>query len=118
MDGPENEMSLSASEVRALSRIERALLSRDPRLRSLFSIFTRLNWQEAMPTWEQIRRRRWQPRAGVVILMAIALAVGMIIVGSITAPPRACAPARIDPVIAKTASHDCAARPTSAPTTR
>jgi len=111
-------MSLSASEVRALSRIEQALLSRDPRLRSLFSIFTRLTWQEAMPTREQLRRRRWRPRPGVVILAAIALAVGMIIVGSLTAPPRACGADRLDPVIAKTASHGCAAGPASAPTTR
>jgi len=111
-------MSLSASEVRALSRIEQALLSRDPRLRSLFSIFTRLNRQEAMPTREQIRSRRWRPQPGVVILIAIALAVGMVVVGSFTAPPRACAPNRLAPVIARTAGHGCAAGPTAAPPTR
>jgi Protein of unknown function (DUF3040) len=118
MDRPENEMSLSASEVRALSRIERALLSRDPRLRSLFSIFTRLTWQEAMPAREQIRQRRWRPQPGIVILIAIALAVCMIVVGSLTAPPRACGPGRLGPVIAKAASHGCPAGTTSAPTTR
>ena len=46
-------MSLSASEARALTRIERALLARDPVLRSLFSTFTSLTWREAMPAWEQ-----------------------------------------------------------------
>ena len=107
-------MSLSASEVRALSRIEQALLSRDPRLRSLFSIFTRLTWQEAMPAREQIRPRRWRPHPGIVILIAVALAVGMVIVGSLNSPPRACAADRVAPVIAKAASHGCAARSTSA----
>jgi hypothetical protein len=111
-------MSLSASEVRALSRIEQALLSRDPRLRSLFSIFTRLTWQEAMPAREQIRPRRWRPRPGIVILVAVALAVGMVVVGSLNSPARACAPDRLAPVIAKAAYHECTAGSTSAPTTR
>jgi hypothetical protein len=111
-------MSLSASEVRALSRIEQALLYRDPRLKSLFSIFTRLTWQEAMPVREQIRRRGWRPHSHIVILIAAVLAAGMIIIGALTSPPRACAPARLAPVIAKAASHGCPAGPTSAPPTR
>jgi anti-sigma-K factor RskA len=112
-------MSLSASEVRTLSRIERALLSRDPRLRSLFSIFTRLTWQEAMPAREQIRRRAWRPKPGIVILVAIALAVGVIIVSSVNSVQRACAPSRGGVAIARTADRGCAARPTSAaPPTR
>lgn len=110
-------MSLSASEARALSRIEQALLSRDPSLRSLFSIFTRLTRQEAMPTREQIRRN-WRPQPGIMILVAIVLAVGMIIVGSLTASPRACPPDRLGSVIVRTSEHGCTARPTSAPWTR
>ena len=51
-------MSLPASEERVLTNIEQALRSRDARLNALFSIFTRLTRQEAMPTIEQIRRRR------------------------------------------------------------
>jgi hypothetical protein len=39
-------------------------------------IFTRLTWQEAMPSIEQLRRRRWHPPAGTVILLAIALVAG------------------------------------------
>jgi anti-sigma-K factor RskA len=111
-------MSLSAAEVRALSGIERALLSRDPRLRSLFSIFTRLTWQEAMPAREQIRRRGWRPHPRFVILIAAAVAVVMIIVGALNSPPRACAPDRLSPVIVKAAAHGCAAGPVAAPTTR
>jgi hypothetical protein len=76
-------MSLPVSEERALTHIERALLSRDPRLKSLFAIFTRLTWQEAMPTIEQLRRRRWQPPAAAVILLAIALIAGVIALGSL-----------------------------------
>ena len=111
-------MSLSASEVRALSRIDQALSSRDPRLRSLFSIFTRLTLQEAMPAREQIRRRGWRPRPGIVILIAFALAVGMVVMGSLNSPSRACAAERLRPVIVKSADHGCVAGPTSAPMTR
>jgi len=109
-------MSLSASEARALTRIERALLSRDPRLRSLFSIFTRLTWQEAMPAREQLRRRRWRPQPGVVIAIALALAVAMVVVGAMVSPPRACAPVRIGSALVQTSSHGCAAAGTSSPT--
>jgi Protein of unknown function (DUF3040) len=69
------KMSLSVAEERALTRIEQVLRSRDPRLNSLFSIFTRLTRQEAMPAIEQIRRRRWRPQPGAVFLVAVALLV-------------------------------------------
>jgi Protein of unknown function (DUF3040) len=108
-------MSLSASEARTLSRIEQALLSRDPGLRSLFSTFTRLTWHEAMPAREQIRRRRRRPKPGALLLVAIALAVGMIIVSALNSVPRACAPSRAGVAIARTADRDCAAAATSAP---
>ena len=76
-------MSLPVSEERALTGIEQALLSRDPRLKSLFTIFTRLTRYEAMPTIEQLRRRRWRLPAGAVILLAIALIAGVIVLGSL-----------------------------------
>ena len=109
-------MSLSASEARALTRIERALLSRDPRLRSLFSTFTRLTWQEAMPAREQLRRRGWRPQPGVVIAIALALAVAMVVVGAIASPPRTCAPLRTGSALVQMGSHGCTAAGTSAPT--
>ena len=111
-------MSLSASEARALTRIEQSLLSRDPRLRSLFSMFTRLTWREAMPAREQLRRRRWRPHPSVAIAIAVALAVALVVVGSLVSPPRACAPDRLGPVIARTMGHGCPAATTPAPTTR
>ena len=107
-------MSLSASEARTLTRIERALLSRDPRLRSLFSTFTRLTWQEAMPAREQLRRRGWRPQPGVVIAIALALAVAMVVAGAIVSPPRVCAPSRLGPTIAKTLAPGCPAAAPSA----
>jgi cobalamin synthase len=102
-------MSLSASEARALTRIERGLRSRDPRLSSLFSTFTQLTWREAMPVWEQLRRRRWRPQPAVVIVIALALAVAMVAVGAIVSPPRTCAPVRLGPTVAKTLSPGCPA---------
>jgi hypothetical protein len=87
----EREMSLPASEERALTRIEQTLLARDPRLKSLFAIFTRLTLQEAMPATEQLQRRWWRPQPGAVVLLAVALLVGMIVIGSL-GPGRACAP--------------------------
>ena len=90
-------MSLPIAQERTLTSIEQALRSRDPRLNSLFSIFTRLTRQEAMPTIEQIRQRRWRPQPGAVILVAVALLVCAIVVGSLSSeagagrrpPPRA-----------------------------
>ena len=50
-------MGLPASQRRILERIENALRGSDPRLTSLFSIFTRLNRDEPMPGIEQVRAR-------------------------------------------------------------
>jgi Protein of unknown function (DUF3040) len=102
-------MSLPVSEERALTGIEQSLLSRDPRLKSLFAIFTRLTWQEAMPSIEQLRRRRWQPPAGAVILLAVALIVGVIVLGSF-ASASGCGPAQKS---ASTAAHPSASAPSA-----
>src|ERR1700683_5697413 len=77
-------MSLPVAQERTLTSIEQALRSRDPRLNSLFSIFTRLTRQEAMPTIEQIPQRRWRPQPGAVILVAVALLVCAIVGGSLS----------------------------------
>jgi hypothetical protein len=50
-------MSLPTDQQRVLERIEGKLTESDPRLASLFSIFTRLTWAEKMPWIEQIRVR-------------------------------------------------------------
>jgi len=81
-------MSLTASERRTLSGIERVLQSRDPHLRSLFSIFTRLTWQEAMPAREQLLRkrgRRWhfRPWPAMAFPLACLLVAAIITTGAI-----------------------------------
>ena len=60
-------MSLPARQQRKLEEIEGGLTGSDPRLRSLFAIFTRLTRGEAMPWFEEvpvrpIRATRW-PRS-------------------------------------------------------
>jgi hypothetical protein len=50
-------MGLPASQRRILERIEIALRGSDPRLAALFSIFSRLNHDEEMPAFEQVRAR-------------------------------------------------------------
>lgn len=50
-------MSLPASQRRILEKIEDALRGSDPRLISLFAIFSRLNRGEDMPGIEQLRAR-------------------------------------------------------------
>lgn len=50
-------MSLPASQQRILDRIEQKLRASDPRLTSLFSIFTRLTRDEDMPRIEEIKAR-------------------------------------------------------------
>ena len=50
-------MSLPTGQQRVLDRIEGRLAESDPRLASLFSIFTRLTRAENMPWLEQVRAR-------------------------------------------------------------
>jgi hypothetical protein len=50
-------MSLPARQQRKLREIEGGLTGSDPRLRSLFGIFTRLTTGEAMPWFEAVRTR-------------------------------------------------------------
>jgi len=76
-------MSLPVAQERTLTSIEQALRSRDPRLNSLFSIFTRLTRQEPMPAIEQIRQQRWRLQPGAVVLVALALLVCAMVAGSL-----------------------------------
>jgi hypothetical protein len=50
-------MSLPAGQQRVLERIEGKLAESDPRLVSLFTIFTKLTWAEKMPWIEQVKVR-------------------------------------------------------------
>jgi len=48
-------VSLPASQQRTLNRIDRMLRDSDPRLVALFTIFTRLTWDEEIPRIEELR---------------------------------------------------------------
>jgi hypothetical protein len=50
-------VSLPASQQRTLNRIDRMLRESDPRLVALFTIFTRLTWDEEIPRIEEVRAR-------------------------------------------------------------
>ena len=62
-------MSLPACQQRVLDRIEHSLHACDPRLRSMFAIFTKLTREEGMPRLEELDHRtsplwRWLKRLG------------------------------------------------------
>jgi len=101
-------MSLPASETRVLTGIEADLLARDPRLRSLFAIFTRLTLQEAMPAREQLRRRRRRLRPGPVIVIALVLVLVGVVLGSLAGPARVCSSGPRHPAAAFAPDHPCA----------
>jgi hypothetical protein len=55
-------MSLPAAQQRVLDRIETALQDSEPRLASMYSIFTRLTSSELRPRPEELPARRWPSR--------------------------------------------------------
>ena len=100
-------MSLPACQQRILDGIAGALQARDPRMVSLFSIFTRLTRQEPMPRREELdgsgRLRRalrglrgLRPaRLGPIVLVPVVLAaiIGLLMLSPLAASPRLCGPA-------------------------
>lgn len=56
-------MSLPARQARVLGRIERSLHAGEPRLTSMFAIFTKLAGDEEMPPLEELDSR-WLPFRG------------------------------------------------------
>jgi len=108
-------MSLPASETRVLTGIEAGLVARDPRFRSLFAIFTRLTLHEAMPAWEQLRRRQWRLRAGPVIVVALVFVLVGVVLGSLAGPARVCSAASRHAAAATAPGHSCAPAASSRP---
>jgi hypothetical protein len=69
-------MSLPAGEQRVLDRIEDALQASEPRLASMYSIFTRLTWNEKWPLCEELHsRRRLQKLTGWLRIRRVVLAI-------------------------------------------
>lgn len=117
-------MGLPARQRRALDHIGRALQGSDPRLAALYSIFGRLAREEPMPRFEQLRsglltrlalfgmilatigshlhirlprvRLRLRPRQRAILLypLAIAIAIGSIVLAARSGPDRGCLPVR------------------------
>jgi hypothetical protein len=105
-------MSLPACQQRVLDTIEHALQKREPRLASMFAMFTRLNTSEGLPRTERLlalpwwawRRRRARhagspprsrgrvaaPRVLLLIPVLITLVVSAVVLG-VNSPPVPCA---------------------------
>ncbi len=103
-------MGLPACQQRSLDKIAGTLLARDPKLASLFSIFTRLTRQEPMPSRETLdgsgRLRRalralralhmgWlRPRVWLRPVVLVPLALAAVLTGLVLSPlaasPRLC----------------------------
>jgi len=84
-------MSLPASQQRVLDRIEEVLKKREPRLHSMFAMFTRLNLGERLPRIEALElvpgwsprryRGRLPARAVLFLSLAIALIMSAVFIG-------------------------------------
>lgn len=76
-------MGLPASQQRVLDRIEETLKHREPRLASMFALFTRLNIHERLPRiealnpmpWWSLKRYRPTARMRAVVLLTLAAAL-------------------------------------------
>lgn len=87
-------MSLPVSEQRVLERIEGALEGGEPRLRSMFAIFTRLTRDDGAPRTEALRPETLLRRARLAgmlttarmrTVIAVALVVGLVTLFVVTA---------------------------------
>lgn len=84
-------MSLPASQQRVLDRIEETLKRREPRLASMFAMFTRLTVHERLPWIEALKPMPWwspkryrlsaRIRAFVLLTLAAGLVVSAVFVG-------------------------------------
>ena len=127
-------MSLPACQERMLSAIEKTLRAGEPRLASIFAIFTRLASGEELPRTEQLMPQPWlrrvlasagrafrlffprpRPRGIAAVRAAGVLPVLLLIMASATvataalAGTHACAPAPPHPAVTQTRWATCAA---------
>lgn len=87
-------MGLPARQQRVLDRIEEALKRREPRLASMFAMFTRLNLGERLPRIEALEAvpwwspRRYRRRMPVLFLsLAVILIVSAVFIGTSQSSP-------------------------------
>jgi hypothetical protein len=89
-------MSLPACQQRTLDRIDTALRVREPRLASMFAIFTRLAADEETPWWERLRAPRWPGgRLRAVVVSKAPLVAGQ--PGCTPAPSRSNGTSTVSP---------------------
>jgi Protein of unknown function (DUF3040) len=89
MDVPETQMSLPPRQQRVLDQIAHTLQTGDPRLKSMFAIFTRLTSLDAMPTTESIAARMPRPMTLISVMVVTVLSVVLVSVfASTTECPR------------------------------
>jgi hypothetical protein len=99
-------MSLSASQRRALSQIEKTLADDHPALGPQFALFTRVTGHEPMPVTERVTGGRWwwqrrRIRPAVVTLVGLAMATGALLTISLLLPgPQACVTSTVTTVAA------------------
>ena len=78
-------MGLPASQQRVLDRIEEALKKREPRLASMFAIFTRLTVHEGVPRIEALdalpwwKPKRYHPSSRIRAFVLLTLAAGLVV---------------------------------------
>lgn len=74
-------MSLPAAQQRVLSRIETELEGGEPRLRSMFAIFTRLTRDDGAPRTESLRTQGWwtRPAGGLTGVARAVIAVPLVL---------------------------------------
>ncbi len=78
-------MTLPARQQRVLDRIEEVLKKREPRLVSMFAMFTRLNLGERLPRLEALEPmpwwspRRYRGRLPARAVLFFSLAIGLIV---------------------------------------
>src|SRR6266700_2970260 len=111
-------MSLPASQQRVLDRIEQTLNKREPRLASMFAMFTRLATGEALPRLEALEpvpwwsperyRARARIRALVLLTLAAALVVSGVFLGMSQSPAGCTSPIMLrGPLIGVAHTRSC-----------
>jgi Protein of unknown function (DUF3040) len=104
-------MSLPARQQQALDKIDRALQSADPKLKSMFAIFTRLTSREAMPTTEAIVAKLPRPMVMISIMVVTVLSAVLL---SVLAAGTECPRLSSDQVVASAAVRLAACRDSTA----
>ena len=107
-------MGLPASQQRVLDRIEETLKRREPRLASMFTMFTRLASNERLPRIEALEQVPWwspkryrgpvRVRAAVLLALASALVVSAVFLG-MSQSGAACAPFVVRGPATQSGSH-------------